>query len=425
MSHELCTGGLSAQDHEAQGTPKARLLLVLPIVPWPIRRNGISLRFGPIVNYLAQRYELDLLILADEKAFLQPNGQIEQCHSLVVIKVPISSLPAWLRRIRTVLLSLAPWGAPHGRLRYAQRRLERAVLGYLNDRSYAVIIWATNHLEIACRIRRRYPQTRCVIDLIDSPTLFSSRDASTNPVLRILTKYSGWKWRRLERKAREAFDATIYVSSVDARTVGSDDMARVHVVPNGIFHADAPPLAKASASNRVIGFLGDMSYVPNISAALRLAERIFPRIRSTLGEATLLIIGRDPAPSIRRLDGGAISVTGTVENIWPYIASANIFVFPMFEGSGLQNKILEAMYAGVPVVTTSIAATSIGATSGEQLLVAESDDEIATQAIKLLRDPAYANRLAEEARTFVMREFSWPAILPRYAAIVGKGISSD
>ena len=425
MSHKPCTSDLATQLHETQGARKARLLLVLPIVPWPIRLNGISLRFSPIVDYLAQRYELDLLVLADEPAALPPDGQLERCHSLVVIKVPISSLPAWLRRIKTAFLTLAPWGAPHRRLRYAQRRLERAVLGYLNDRSYPVIIWATHHLEIACRIRRRYSETRCVIDLIDSPTLFSLRDASTNLVLRTLTKYNGWKWRRLERKARQVFDATIYVSSVDACTVGRDDLARVHVVPNGIFHADAPLLAKASASNKVIGFLGDMSYPPNISAALRLAERIFPRIRSTLEAATLLIIGRDPVPSIRRLDGAAISITGTVENIWPHIASANIFVFPMFEGSGLQNKILEAMYAGVPIVTTSIAATSIGATSGKQLLVAESDDEIAAQAIKLLSDLAYANRLAEEARTFVMREFSWPAILPRYAAIVGSGISTD
>jgi glycosyltransferase involved in cell wall biosynthesis len=404
---------------------RQRLLLILPVVPWPIRLNGITLRFAPIVDYLGQRYELDLLVLADEDVRQPPSGELEQCHSLVVIKVPSSSLPAWLRSLKTILLTLAPWGAPHGRLRYAQRRLEREVLGYLNDRSYRAIIWATSHLEVACRIRRRYPQTRCVIDLIDSPTLFSSREAAPSSLLRTLTKYNGWKWRRLERKARNAFDATIYVSRVDAHAVGSDDMARVNVVPNGIFYADAPSLEKASTSSKVVGFLGDMSYVPNISAALRLAEQIFPRIRSTLADATLLIIGRDPVPSIRRLNGGAISVTGTVSNIWPYIASANIFVFPMFEGSGLQNKILEAMYAGVPVVTTSIAAASLGATSGEHLLVAETDDEIAAQAIKLLSNWAYANRLAEQARIFVMREFSWPAILPRYAAIVEDGISND
>jgi glycosyltransferase involved in cell wall biosynthesis len=417
--------GGRAVDLDAASEPrKSRLLIVLPVAPWPIRHNGISLRYAPIVEYLAQQYELDLLVLAEEEAS-QANGLLERHPSVVTLKVPISSGPAWFRRVKTAFLILSPWGAPHGRLRYAQRRLERAVLHYLTDRRYAGIIWATNHLEIACRIRRRYPQTRCVIDLIDSPTLFSAREAPTHPVFGRLTKYTGWKWRRLERKVRQDFDATIYVSSVDAHALGTDDMARVHVVPNGIFHADAPPLTKAPASNKVIGFLGDMTYVPNISAALRLAERIFPRIRSKLGDARLLIIGRDPVPSIRRLDSAAIKVTGTVENIWPYVASANVFVFPMFEGSGLQNKILEAMFAGVPVVTTSIAAAGLGATSGEQLLVADTDEEIAAQAIKLLCDPAYANPLAQEARTFVMREFSWPAILPRYAAIVANGVSGD
>ena len=418
-------GGRAAALDDASEPGKSRLLLVLPVAPWPIRHNGISLRYAPIVEYLAQQYELDLLVLADEEAS-QPNCLLERYPSAVTLKVPIPSGPAWLRRVKTALLILSPWGAPHGRLRYAQRRLERAVLHYVTGRRYTGIIWATNHLEVACRIRRRYPQTRCVIDLIDSPTLFSARDASTHPVFARLAKYTGWKWRRLERKARRDFDAAIYVSSVDARAVGTDDMARVHVVPNGIFHADAPPIARAPVADRVIGFLGDMSYVPNISAALRLAERIFPRIRSRLGDATLLIIGREPVPSIRQLDdGAAIKVTGTVENIWPYVASVNVFVLPMFEGSGLQNKILEAMFAGVPVVTTSIAAAGLGATSGEQLLVADSDEEIAAQAIKLLRDPGYANRLADEARTFVMREFAWPAILPRYAAIVASGISGD
>jgi polysaccharide biosynthesis protein PslH len=423
-NRELVGAGITAPRHKTEGTPKGRLLLVLPNAPWPIRLNGVSVRYAPIVDYLAQRYELDLLVLADEDAHRSSDLRT-RFPTLFVIKVPVASDPAWLRKIKTALLTLAPWGAPHGRLRYAQNELERAVLQYLTDRNYEGIIWATNHLEVACRIRRRYPQTRCVIDLIDSPTLFSARDASTHPVFRRLNKYSGWKWRRLEKKARKDFDAAIYVSSVDARAVGTDDMARVHVVPNGIFHADAPPLARVAASNKVIGFLGDMSYVPNISAALRLAERIFPRIRSRLEEATLLIIGRDPVPAIKGLSGSTIRVTGTVENIWPYVASANIFVFPMFEGSGLQNKILEAMFAGVPVVTTSIAAASLGATSGDQLLVAESDEGIAEQAIKLLCDSAYANRLAEQARTFVTQKFSWPAILPRYAAIVASGISGD
>ena len=398
--------------------PQARALVVLPVVPWPIRRNGISLRFAPIVEFLSQRYALDLLVLAEEDALLEPSGALHGCQTTEVIQVPIASLPAWLRKIRSFGHSLSPWGAPLGSAGVAHHRLERIVLSYLMDRRYSVVVWATKHLEIACRIRRRYPRTRFVSDLIDSPTLFSMRDASTHPIFGKLTKYNGWKCRRLERKVRHTFDATIYISNVDARTAGSDDMARVHVVPNGIFHADTPPLAKDSSAENVIGFLGDMSYQPNISAALRLAERIFPRIQSCIQDASVLIIGRDPAPPIKRLDSAHISVTGTVANIWPFIARSSIFVFPMFEGAGLQNKILEAMYAGVPIVTTAIAAASIGATSGAELLVADTDEQLAAQAIKLLNEPEYGRELAQRARGFVMREFSWPAILSRYAAIV-------
>jgi len=398
---------------------KPSLLFVLPIVPWPIRRNGISLRFAPVIAYLAERYELDVLVLAEEDEPLPPGPSLQQCHALDVIRVSGASLPPWLKRIRVLWRNLAPWGPPVGSFWYSGGRLERALLAYLEQKDYSVVIWAAvRYLHVACQIRPRYQQTRFVIDVTDSPALFSFRNATTSLSLRLVTRYDGWKWHHLERRARNAFDATIYISNVDAQSVRADPAGRVHVVPNGIFHADAPPLARDAPSGRIIGFLGNMAYSPNISAALRLAQRIFPRIRTRLGDATLLIIGRDPAPAILQLAAPGVSVTGTVDNIWPYIARANVFVFPMIEGTGLQNKILEAMYAGVPVVTTSIAANGIGASSGEQLLVGDTDDEIAGHALKVLCDSQYSADLAERARTFVLREFSWPAILPRYEAII-------
>ena len=176
-----------AQHTEMGSAPKTRLLLVLPIVPWPIRRNGYSLRFAPIVDYLSQRYVLDVLVLSDEDEVIQPMGPLQRCHSLVVNKVPISSLPSWLRKIRTAYCALSPWGAPPGSLGYATRRLERMVLNYLELKSYSVVIWAAGHLDTACRIRKRYPGTRFIIDVVDSPTLRSSRAVSTDPILRAFT----------------------------------------------------------------------------------------------------------------------------------------------------------------------------------------------------------------------------------------------
>jgi glycosyltransferase involved in cell wall biosynthesis len=414
------TGHSEAPHAEPHRARKARLLLVLSIVPWPIRRNGYSLRFAPIIDYLAQRHELDVLVFAEEEEdeVVVPSSPLRRCHSLVVMKVPVTWLPPWLRKIRTAFRGLWPWGAPQNLSGYPRRRLERSLMRYLDDKNYSAVIWATRHVDVACNIRRKYPSTRFVMDVVDSPALWALRHLSKDPILRTLTRYSGWKWGRLERKAHEVFDAAIYISTVDAHTARAGHMARIHVVPNGIFHADAPPIANAAPSGRVIGFLGDMSYQPNISAVLRLAQRIFPRILASLADARLLIIGRDPAPAIRQLRSPAITVTGTVDNIWPYIAQANIFVYPMIEGTGLQNKLLEAMYAGVPIVTTLIAANGIGAINGEQLLIAETDEQIAEQVLKLLGDPQHAARLAERARSFVMREFSWSTILPRYEAIV-------
>jgi glycosyltransferase involved in cell wall biosynthesis len=412
-----CNGTARAQPENAL---KARLLLVLPIVPWPVRRNGISLRFAPIVDYLAQRFDLDVLVVAQGKESVPTSGPIQQCHSVTVVQAPVSTLAPWMRKIRTLFRNLVPWGAPPGSLGFASHELEQTVLRELEGKDYSAVLWATAHLNMACRIRRKYPRARFVIDICDSPTLWSARSVSTapSPVHRIIASYNSWKWRRLETKARQIFDSVIYISPVDARAVPGGDMSRIHVIPNGIFDADAPPFTRQANGSSVIGFLGHMSYPPNVSATLRLVQRIFPRVLKELADAELLIIGRDPAPEIAQLRSPTINITGTVENIWPYIARADIFVFPMIEGAGMQNKILEAMYAGVPIVTTTIAAIGIGATSGDQLLIADTDDAIAEQVLKLLADPTYAGGLADRARSFVTQQFAWPAILPRYAAVI-------
>lgn len=403
---------------DVESTRAARVLFVLPIVPWPIRRNGYSLRFAPLVEYLARRYPLDILVLAEDEESLPSGRSFGQCRAVTLIKAPGTPDPRWLKTIRIGWRWLAPWGPPVGSVRYDSSGLERALLGFLQRKDYAVVVWAVRHLEAACRIRHQHPQTRFVVDIIDSPALLAFRNAATNPVARMLTRYDGLKLRRLEQRVQEAFDATIYISNVDAQVVRSAPAARVHVVPNGIFDTDAPSLAGAVRPGNVVGFLGNMAYPPNISAALRLAQRIFPRIRTRLTDAKLLIIGRDPAAEIMRLAGPGIGVTGTVDDIWRQIVRVNVFVFPMIEGAGLQNKILEAMYAGVPVVTTSIAAAAMGARNGEQLLIADADDEVAAQALKLLGDAPFSADLARRARAFVVREFSWSAILPRYEAIV-------
>jgi glycosyltransferase involved in cell wall biosynthesis len=396
------------------------MLFVLPIVPWPIRRNGISLRFAPIVEYLARRHDLDLLVLAEGEESIERQGPLQWCRSVTHLRVPVVTLPPLARKLKVAWLGLMPWGPPLGSTRhFAVRELEAEVERHLAQAPYSVVVWAAGHHETAYRLRLRHPKIRFVIDFVDSPALSMARAKTTRASLRLLSRYTAWKWRRFEKKVGDAFSAAIYISEIDARSARPALTSQVFVIPNGIALAGAPESFDRSAKrSAIIGFLGDMGYQPNISAVLRLAQRIFPRVLVANPEARLLIIGRNPAAEIRDLRAPTITITGTVDDIWPYIAQTDVFVFPMIEGVGLQNKILESMYAEVPVVTTPIAAGGVGARSGKHLLVGETDEELAEQALTLLRDRADAEQMAKQARQFVMYQFDWEKILPRYEAIL-------
>ena len=399
----------------------ASVLLVLSVVPWPLRRNGMSVRFAPILEYLSRTCPVDVLVLAMEEEQIPPDWPASLSRRLSVIPVaPDRAAMSLMRKLRTAILGLLPWGIPFGGSPHVSRRaIQAAVMQQLASGHYSTVIWGSSFLDIVCRLRRQVPHLRFVVDLVDSPSLAVSRARFDTPIFRFFRLYTTWKLRRLERNLHRACDACIYISPVDAAASRTTLKHRVHVIPNGIATPEMPLSRPYPASDPpIIGFIGDMSYTPNVSAALRLANDIFPRVRQSAEDAELLIIGRNPAPEIRRLQGEHVKVTGEVPDIWAFVCRVTAFGFPMTEGAGLQNKILEAMYAGAPVVTTSIAARGLEAVHGQHLLIADSDAEIAAQLLRLLSDRKFAAELAARAAEFVTHRFAWPNLLPKYAALI-------
>src|SRR5271170_4608595 len=280
---------------------KERILIVLPTVPWPARRNGTALRFAPLIAHLVDRYELDILVLADPDEPHVIEGPLLKCRDVTVLPVPHLSFPAWFLKLRTVYRGLVPWGLPLGSMRpIAARTLQRWLLAHLEKSHYTTVLWVRfSYLDIACAIRHKYPRAHFVLDMIDSPALIATRAVSWAPHLLPLRRYIAWKWRRMERKVQDTYDATLYISGPDAHAARQHPPARVHTVPNGLFVGDEPPPAERQRpAGQVIGFLGNMAYSPNISAVLRLATRIFPRVLEVLPRASLLVIGRSPPPEV-------------------------------------------------------------------------------------------------------------------------------
>jgi polysaccharide biosynthesis protein PslH len=244
------------------------------------------------------------------------------------------------------------------------------------------------------------------------------------------TRLLGAEEARLARRS----DLSLLVSAEEAALfrarLSPEDLAAsaVRALRNGIdsrFYDPAavkpePRLLECEGPRLI--FTGQMDYAPNIAAALRVAERLLPLIRHTLPKATFHVVGRNPTAELLAYHGkDGCHVWGAVEDIRTWLAAADLALVPLEIARGVQNKVLEAMAMGLPVVVTPAAACGIGGSGGQHFAAAESDAELAECVIALLANPGRAHALGLEARRFVVDELSWQATLAPLARMLAVG----
>jgi glycosyltransferase involved in cell wall biosynthesis len=212
----------------------------------------------------------------------------------------------------------------------------------------------------------------------------------------------------MEQRAAQLADQLLAVSE-DERLYFEGLGARgVKVVPNGVdceaFRA--LPTGRAGQPPLIL-YLGNMSWGPNVSAAVFLAREALPGLRDRLPGARLQIVGRSPVPEVRalaRLQG--VEVVGNAPDIRPHLREAGVLAVPLDSGGGTRLKILEAFAAGLPVVSTPVGAEGIDAVHGEHLLIAERD-QFLEGLLAVLQDDALGDRLATRARELVQDRYDW------------------
>jgi sugar transferase (PEP-CTERM/EpsH1 system associated) len=189
--------------------------------------------------------------------------------------------------------------------------------------------------------------------------------------------------------------------------------ARVRVVANGV-DTDyfAPSGDTPSVGPPTIIFVGDMSYFPNQEAAISFAKNVFPLVRRAVPDASFQIVGRNPSPGVqalRQFDG--VEVTGYVPDVRPFLAKAWAAVAPFSIAAGIQNKILEAMACGVPVVGTTRAVQGLSSGVARLVETGENAAQLAIAVIRLLGDRELARSRGMEGRQQVAADYSWRAAL--------------
>ena len=389
------------------------ILMVFPELPYPARANGVSIRYAPIIEKLSSAFHIDVAVI------LRPGVEVPQefnaitalCRNAFVLHRQIKSLPLY-KKLLIRAAKLFPLGTPYYAYCNDLDEIRNFLRGIDAERKYSRIIWVTaNYLDAGLEV---FDANTICLDAIDSSYSHIVRNSheSGSSALDV------WHTKKWEEYLIKRTRVTTYVSQLDAKVFQSNSelAGKVYVVPNGIYLGDVEPLQSSviTSTNAVtLGFLGNMGYAPNINAVLRL-KQIYDRARHENPELKLRIIGRNPVGEILAMhDGKDIVVTGTVPSIWSEIQKVDIFVFPMVSGAGQQNKLLEAMFAGKPVICNALANSGIGGIHAKHLMICDSDESFVDAIIELSGQGSQREMLGLSAKAYVDSTFSWSAIIPR------------
>ena len=227
------------------------------------------------------------------------------------------------------------------------------------------------------------------------------------------------RWHRYELAALERSDQIQVMSERDGEFLArrlSDRAARIRVVPNGA-NIESAPANRRDRPAKTLFFLGSFPHAPNAQGLRYFVDSVWPLLRVVEPEVRLLVCGARPADWVTALDGrDGIEVAGEVADLAPVYARSTLMVVPLLSGSGTRLKILEAMAAGLPVVSTRLGAEGLSLVDGRHLLLADGARPFADAVLRLLREPELRQLLAREGQERVAAEFDWNRIAERNLA---------
>jgi glycosyltransferase involved in cell wall biosynthesis len=267
-----------------------------------------------------------------------------------------------------------------------------------------------------------------VWDSVDCISLLFRRTATSSKrrLNRWVARFELARTERYEDQLANQFDHVLLTSPVDREAFLTLNSAgryglsamKFSVLANGVDVDYFRPSEDAIRDPATVVLSGKMSYHANITMALYVAEEIMPLVWRHRPEAKLEIVGKDPVREVVALtQNPAITVTGSVPDMRPYLQRATVAAVPIAYGAGIQNKVLEAMACATPVVTTPQAVTAISAVPGRDLLVAADAETLAEEILCLLSDPAMQSSIGYSGRSYVERYHDWRNIVAQLEGI--------
>lgn len=280
-------------------------------------------------------------------------------------------------------------------------------------------------------LKSRFPDLPIIWDSVDSIShLFRQASSHSRSLFgKLVTRLELPRTEQAEGNLTSLFDHVLITSETDKNALlkvvpNGKKAAPISVLPNGVDLEYFQPNPDIQREPDTIVFSGKMSYHANVSMVKYLVSEVMPDIWMQRPLVRLTIVGKDPPADIRSLaENPLIAVTGTVDDIRPFLWRSTVAVVPLIYGAGIQNKILEAMATGIPVVATSKACASLGALSGRDILVADTPKDFSAKVLQLIESTSLQFTVGKAGLDYVQKSHNWNNIVLRLVDIYGRAIN--
>jgi len=380
-----------------------KILFIANRFPYPPFR-GDKLKIFNLCKRLSVQHELHLICFSEQASDLQYEAELKPIFTSITI-IPLPKYQSYWQVLWGMLGHL-PLQVNY----FKSNRFAKALKTLLNQHQFDAI--HVQHLRMA-QYALGIQSTYKILDLPDAFSLYWQRrlQVPRNLFSRLLDAIESKRVIAYEKTILQQFDLNLVCSKEDLNFLKAQHQVdQIALLPNGVDTDQFKPNNHDYAHNKTLLFTGNMDYAPNVDAVQYFVKDILPLIQSECPDITFIIAGQRPIEAVKQLACKNIIVTGFIPDLSEMYNQASVVVAPLRFGAGTQNKVLEAMSMGIPVVCSNIGFEGLGIQDGEGAYMRTEAKGFAAQVIALLKDAELRQATGQKGATVIHSQFSWDKI---------------
>jgi len=374
-----------------------KLFVLLSRFPYPLEK-GDKLRAFHQIKELSKQHEIVLCALSDQKVAQSSIDKLQEyCKAIHIIRLPKWRI--YWNLFWQLLFTDKSLQVVYFYNKSAQKKITKLIQEHQPDHIYCQLIRVTEYVK-----NIPIPKT---LDYMDALARGMERRIALSPFyIKWFLTTETTRLKRYEHQIFDTFDNLTIISEQDKNLIVHIKNDAIQIIPNGVDYEMFKFQENCKKKYDLI-FTGNMAYPPNIDSVIYLVNEVMPLVWKKYPTIKLVIAGAEPDKKVLQLASENVEITGWVKDITTYYAAAKIFVAPMQIGTGLQNKLLEAMAMQIPCVTSQLANNALGAEHQNSILIGNQPEEYCEHIISLLENKNLYNEIATSGYDFVKKNYTW------------------